>query len=151
MMDRQLTAEKDQNCVLDQAADPTATMLSEMCGLLADKIPLRDPLDQEQTKRILQAMGYAMGRWIYLIDACDDYEKDQKHHNFNPFLLDNREDLPAYMQANLNHALSDALLSYGLLDKGRYDSIIQNVLCVSCVNIQKKIISKYTNENETED
>ena len=78
-------------------------------------------------------------------------EKDQKHHNFNPFLLDDKEDLAAYMEANLNHALSDALLSYGLLDKGRYDSIIQNVLCVSCVNIQKKIISKYSAANETED
>ena len=151
MMDRQIEAEKDQNCILDQAADPTAIMLSEMCGLLTEYIPLRKSLQKDNTKRILQAMGYAIGRWIYLIDACDDYEKDQKHHNFNPFLLDDKEDLAAYMEANLNHALSDALLSYGLLDKGRYDSIIQNVLCVSCVNIQKKIISKYSAANETED
>ncbi len=151
MMDRQLEAEQDQNCILDQAADPTATMLSEMCGLLTEYIPLREPLQKDNTKRILQSMGYAMGRWIYLIDACDDLEKDQKRHNFNPFLLDHRVDLPAYMQANLNHALSDALLSYGLLDKCRYDSIIRNVLCVSCVNIQTKIISKYSDAKETED
>lgn len=148
MMDRQIEAEQDENCILDMAADPTATMLGEMCALLADSIPLREPLNKENTKRVMQAMGYALGRWIYLIDAADDYEKDQKHHNFNPFLLKERDDLVAYMEANLNHALSDALLSYGLLDKGRYDSIIRNVLYISCVDIQTKIISRFADADE---
>lgn len=151
MMENQIKAERDENCILDMACDPTAAMLGEMCALLTDYIPLREPLQKDNTKRILQAMGYATGRWIYLIDAADDYEKDQKLHNFNPFLLSEQDDLPAYMEANLNHALSDALLSYGLLDKGRYDSIIRNVLCVSCVNIQNDIISRYSAADKTED
>lgn len=151
MMDRQIKVENDEHCILDMAADPTASMLSEMCVLLTEYIPLREPLQKNSSKRILQSMGYAMGRWIYLIDAADDYEKDQKHHNFNPFLLNETEHLSSYMEANLNHALSDALLAYGLLDKGRFDSIIRNVLCVSCVNIQNDIISRYTAANETED
>ena len=139
MMDEQLKAEKDEACLLDMAASPTATMLGEMCALLTDRIPLRDRLPKDSTKRILQAMGYYMGRWIYLIDAADDIEKDKKHHNFNPFLLSDTADA-AYIEATLNHALSEALLSYGLLKNGRFDGIIKNVLCVSCVNIQKKII-----------
>lgn len=139
MLDAQIEAEKDEACLLDMAAAPTATMLGEMCALLTEYIPLRDHLQHDSTKRILQAMGYYMGRWIYLIDAADDREKDQKHHNFNPFLLSDEADA-AYIEATLNHALSEALLSYGLLEKGRYDSIIQNVLCISCVNIQKKIL-----------
>ena len=151
MMERQINAEQDKNCSLDMAADPTATMLGEMCALLTEHIPLRKPLKKDTAKRILQTMGYAMGRWIYLIDAADDYEKDQKHHNFNPFLLSETDNLSAYMEANLNHALSDALLSYGLLEKGRYDSIIRNVLYISCVNIQKKILSRFAAANETED
>lgn len=151
MMDRQLEAEQNEECVLDMAAEPTAMMLGEMCALLTEHIPLREPLQKDRTKRILRAMGYAMGRWIYLIDAADDYEKDQSHHNFNPFLLREADDLPAEMKANLNHALSDALLAYGLLDKGRYDSIILNVLCVSCVNIQNGILSRYVAANKTED
>ena len=81
-------------------------------------------------------------------------KKDQKDHNFNPFLLTsfNLNDLSSYMEASLNHALSEALLSYGLLEKGRFDSIIQNVLTISCVNIQNKIISKYDpKKNDSED
>lgn len=150
MMDEQLKAEHDPDCVLDMAAQPTANMLGEMCALLTERIPLRDPLDLRSVKRIYQALGYYMGRWIYLIDAADDLEKDQKHHNFNPFLLENTDSSVENIEGLLNHALSEALLSYGLYDKGRYDSIIQNVLCVSCVNIQTKILSDF-HTDDTED
>lgn len=148
MMAAQLKAEKDPSCVLDMAAEPTANMLGGMCGLLTDYIPLRKPLDKERTKRILSAMGYFMGRWIYLIDAADDYEKDKRRHSFNPFTLKelSGEELTEYMKASLNHALSEALLSYGLLDKGRFDGVIRNVLHISCVNIQDQIISRYTDK-----
>ena len=30
---------------------------------------------------------YAVGKWIYLIDALDDYDKDKKKGAYNPFLL----------------------------------------------------------------
>lgn len=143
MMEEQLKAENDPDCVLDRAAQPTADMLGEMCALLTEEIPLRNNLDQNTTKRVFQTLGYYMGRWIYLIDAADDYEKDIKHHNFNPFLLPNTDDSVENIRGNLNHALSEALLSYGLYEKGRYDSIINNVLCVSCVNIQNKILSGF--------
>lgn len=143
MMEEQLKAENNPDCVLDRAAQPTADMLGEMCALLTEEIPLRDNLDQNITKRVFQTLGYYMGRWIYLIDAADDYEKDKKHHNFNPFLLPNTDDSVENIRGNLNHALSEALLSYGLYEKGRYDSIINNVLCVSCVNIQNKILSGF--------
>ena len=32
-------------------------------------------------------MGYNMGKWIYLIDALDDYDKDKKKGAFNAFCL----------------------------------------------------------------
>ena len=150
MMEEQLKAERDPDCVLDRAAQPTADMLGEMCALLTERIPLRKPLDPTVTKRIYQSMGYYMGRWIYLIDAADDYKKDEKQHNFNPFLLPNTDSSVENIKGLLNHALSEALLSYGLYDKGRYDSIIQNVLRVSCVNIQEKILNDFGSDN-TED
>ncbi|WP_446898345.1 DUF5685 family protein [Clostridium sp. LBM24168] len=29
-------------------------------------------------------LGYNLGKWIYIIDAVDDLEKDMKNHKFNP-------------------------------------------------------------------
>ena len=56
MMDEQVKAEHDPACRLDQAASPTATMLSEMCALLTEYIPLRPALDRQSTQRILRTM-----------------------------------------------------------------------------------------------
>ena len=151
MLENQLKAERDPACVLDMAAAPTAEMLGEMCALLTEQIPLREGLDKEKTKRILQSFGYFTGRWIYLIDAADDYEKDKKHYRFNPFLLTYTDNLSEYFAATLNHALSEALLSYGLYDSGRFDGIIRNVLEISCVNIQNKIIGNDLSLDESED
>lgn len=146
MTEDQQTAENSGDCVLDMAAAPTAVMLGEMCAMLTEYIPLRKELDPVRSRRILGSMGYFMGRWIYLIDAADDYEKDKKHGQFNPFLLPGISATSEFMEASLNHALSEALLSYGLLEKGRYDRIILNVLQCSCVKIQNKIIGKDTGE-----
>ena len=145
MLASQIAAENDPDCILDRAAEPTAKMLSEMCSLLPGAIPTPHPENADKQKRVLGAFGYYLGRWIYLIDAADDFEKDQKSSGFNPFLLPSvpQNDLYGYVKATLNHALSEALLSYGLLDKGRFDPIIQNVLYISCVNIQNKVAENF--------
>ena len=151
MLDSQLKAEADPACHLDMAADPTAKMLSEACALIPDEVHLKTKDDPARVKRILSTFGYFFGRWIYLIDAADDYDDDKKHGAFNAFALaDNRDDIAGYLLPTLNHALSEALLSYGLLEKGRFDSIIMNVLTCSCVNIQKEIVNKYTENTATE-
>lgn len=152
MLEHQIKSENDPECVLDMAADPTAVMLSQMSAMLTDEIELRKPLLKDTTKRILSSTGYYLGRWIYLIDAADDYEKDKKHKNFNPFLLKaySDDEFPKYIEQTLNHALSETLLSYGLLNKGRYDSIILNVLQSSCVMIQNSILDKFK-VNKTQD
>lgn len=144
MLDEQIKAEADPGCCLDMAADPTAKMLSSVCGLIPDEVKLSTKEPTENVKRILSTFGYFFGRWIYLIDAADDYEDDRKHGNFNAFALrDSSEDIADHLLPTLNHCLSEALLSYGLLEKGVFDSIIMNVLTCSCVTIQNEIAEKY--------
>jgi len=36
--------------------------------------------------RIAESMGRALGHWLYLVDAADDFDEDRKHHRFNPYL-----------------------------------------------------------------
>lgn len=146
MQENQLKAESDPDCHLDMAADPTATMLREVCALIPDEVRLHTKEPVENVKRILGTFGYFFGRWIYLIDAADDYEDDCRHHRFNAFALKSFEgNIADYLTPTLNHCLSEALLSYGLLEKGRFDCIIMNVLTSSCVSIQKQIAEKYQN------
>ncbi len=62
---------------VDRAADPTACMTAAFSDYaLGDKAT-------EHTRGLF----YAIGKWIYLIDALDDYDKDVKKGAYNPFAL----------------------------------------------------------------
>ena len=76
-MSRQQAVEKKGTASLDEAADATANMLKELSDfLLGEK-------KSEETGTLF----YSLGKWIYLIDALDDYDKDKKKGAYNPFLL----------------------------------------------------------------
>lgn len=42
---------------------------------------------QDEWKESLYKMGYYLGKFIYLMDAYEDIEKDKKQGNYNPFSL----------------------------------------------------------------
>lgn len=102
-------------------------------------------IENTDYKLDLYWLGYNLGKWIYIIDAYDDLEKDMKSHKFNPInLCINKDNLPyselvkvissridfilcncamecySYFQ-NLpiqkNYDLLENILHYGLLEK----------------------------------
>ena len=74
---KQDEVEKSGADSLDRAADATANMLAEFSVYaLGEK-------STEHTKKLC----YSIGKWIYLIDALDDYDKDLKKGAYNPFRL----------------------------------------------------------------
>ena len=88
-MSAQEQTEKAQTDSLDRASDATANMLAEFSDYaLGDKASI-------YTRNLF----YAVGKWIYLIDALDDYDKDKKKGAYNPFVLaygaENRQSLLA--------------------------------------------------------
>ena len=62
---------------VDRAADATANMLADFSDYA---------LGDKATKNT-HNLFYAVGKWIYLIDALDDYDKDLKKGAYNPFAL----------------------------------------------------------------
>ncbi|MBR2341523.1 MAG: hypothetical protein IKA72_03870 [Clostridia bacterium] len=69
--------EKSMTDSVDRAADNTANMIAELSDYL---------LEDKKTPQT-RALFYAIGKWIYLIDAIDDYDKDKKKGAYNPFVL----------------------------------------------------------------
>lgn len=121
MMVSQAEVEKtDSN--IDRAADPTAKALSDICQMLSNN---------EETKRILGVFGYFVGRWIYIMDAADDLEKDIKSGSFNAFqpnLTENINETMHYCNEVLNMTVSQLILSYELLELSSYKEILDNVI-----------------------
>ncbi len=122
--------ERDKTDSVDRAADATAKMLSEFSDYALGEKATAD------TRKLF----YAIGKWIYLIDAIDDYDKDLKKGAYNPFICaygaESREALMTEQKENtafifqsifcdireslaaipfhFNHDLSDNILLRGL-------------------------------------
>ena len=70
-----LQLEKDKVDSIDIVADCFAVMLLEISKVIFE----------EKSTEYTENLIYAIGKWIYLIDALDDYDKDIKKNNFNVF------------------------------------------------------------------
>lgn len=75
MEERLSECEKEKSGDTDKAAHSFAVMLGRIFEFL----------DENQWEPLYD-LGYNLGRWIYLIDAADDLEKDKKEGNYNVFL-----------------------------------------------------------------
>ncbi len=59
--------------IIEQATEPTAVMMRELSVYALGEYSTEDT----------QALFYDLGKWVYLIDALDDYDSDVKKHRFN--------------------------------------------------------------------
>jgi hypothetical protein len=76
-MHSQEQAEKAKTDSVDRAADPSATLLAR----------LSDYFLGEKRTEDSHLLFYNLGKWVYLIDALDDYDKDLKKQSYNPFRM----------------------------------------------------------------
>ncbi len=136
MMTAQQEAES-KNSGIDQASEPTAKLVSELCTMLS-------PNDSQ--RRILGVFGYFIGRWIYIIDAADDLKKDIKQKAFNPFIKKYRdcgEDLNEtmdYCNSVLNMTAAQILPAYDLLELHDCKEILDNVIYYGLSFQQKRCL-----------
>ena len=83
----QAKIEKAKTESIDRAADATAKILAEFSSLALE----------DKATAYTRNLFYAVGKWIYLIDALDDYDKDRKKGAYNPFFYaynaDSKDDL----------------------------------------------------------
>lgn len=126
-MEDQAVLEQDGCTDVDRACEPTAKMLEFICVSLSE-----DSIQQ----RILSRTGYLLGRWIYMMDALDDLEKDIKQASFNPFLPADRsevsgQDLKAIREnaaGSINLTMAEIVSSYELLPVRHFKPILDNIV-----------------------
>lgn len=139
MLHDQIEAEKTPDCSLDRAADPTARMMQQLMGRMAAN-------DTEQ--KVFSHFGYYLGKWIYLIDAADDMEKDKKSGSFNPFLKElegrqpalTKEEESRYCNEVLNCNVSMMLSAFDLMTLHVFREIIENITGPGFAQMQKKVL-----------
>ena len=147
----QQQVEQNLSSSIDEAAHNSASMLSFIFSCLSEDL---------NEKRILDRLGYFIGRWIYLIDALDDLEKDYKNNNYNVFLIKSdinnnksldKNELHQIKESSidiLNRTYNEILNTYNLLDINLFKDLIDNIITEGLYYLQNQIISIKEADNE---
>lgn len=120
MMDAQEKLEDDKCADPDDAAEPFAIFLGK---LFASGMP-------EDAQASLRFMGYNIGKWIYWLDALDDYDKDAKKGAYNVWRLAGytRQQACDWALPLLMQCICQAELCFDVLDAPKTAVLIENVL-----------------------
>ena len=116
--------EKAECTEIDRAADPTALALGKIFEFCSS---------DESQKRVLNRLGYCVGRYIYLLDAACDFEKDIKQGSYNVLKYGyDGENIKDYavnrIKPQLYFCINEAAKAFELLDIKKYKSILGNVI-----------------------
>ena len=116
--------EKDSAQSIDIAADKFANIL---CAAVPDE-------GSASTQRAIHELLYHLGRWIYIIDAYDDYKDDAKAGRYNALIskFGDSEGLTAYGQARiqttLKHSNNLVCSAFELLPENVWAQILRNII-----------------------
>lgn len=126
-MQKQHDIETNHDNGFDISADPSATALGKIFSLGS-----KDKIESD----VLYELGYHIGRWVYIIDAADDFYSDVKKSCFNPLKKrfkasrsrSESEELIKYVSALLQMSAGEAINAFELLDCNCYGDIVKNIL-----------------------
>ncbi len=136
---RELDERERARCAsLDAAAEPFAALLSEIASAEPD----------ETRRRIFAQLFYHLGRWIYLIDAADDFKADAKSGNYNPLRCRYEiegDTLPDEVKSALGETLDASIRqmagAYALLNAGEWTAVLDSIFYDSLYGIGKAVLS----------
>lgn len=142
----QTKIEGEKTAGIDMACEPTAQMMTAICGGLCG--------DDDERRPLLERFGYLLGRFIYICDALDDLKDDYKEGGYNPLILkfpigegldeiprEDMEKIHAYTDDSINFTLGELAEVYVKLDLKRYRDILDNIVYLGLKNVYNMIRS----------
>ena len=126
--------EEGRSPELDRVADAFAGILASASAAYPEGSPMG---------RMMGELLYHLGRWIYLIDAWDDLDEDEKSGRYNP--LDARFQGRAreeryYFEATVTHSARLAGAAANLMELGSWRPIVENVIYLGLPAVQSAVL-----------
>lgn len=127
----QINLEHNKCDDVDKIAHPTAKALSQILSLCSG---------DDSQKRILDRLGYCLGRYIYLLDAFCDMETDIKKGTYNVLVFKKNIDIKEYVTSQIYFCINEATRAFELLNIKKYKNILGNILYLGLEEIADKEI-----------
>ncbi len=142
-LDELVQLEKQKCASMDMAAEPFAKLMEEITAY--------EPLcADEDTEKILRWIGYNLGKWIYLMDAFDDLEKDIGNGSYNPLIYHygyKDQDVETFRQQirekagfTLFYTLNEISRAYELLEVKINKGILENIIYIGMLRKTENIL-----------
>ena len=142
----ELSAKEKEKCdSIDTVADIFGKILKEIASFGLEGM----------NKRIAENIGMHLGRWIYVIDACDDFSRDVKTSSYNPLIYafgselteENRYALHCGAMLELD-AMSKSLELIDFSSHRDVEGIIKNVAYLGMVSETDRVLKIDLSETE---
>lgn len=134
-----------------ESIDEICHPFSLIVGNILKEYPYILENDSPKLREKLFDFGYALGKWIYMLDALDDLEKDMAKNKFNPICqLYNTEHLTyETLIKKVKDPISFTILNCGYncrtllneLPLKRHKAILQNIINLGMMDRYNKVIS----------
>ncbi len=108
---------------VEKQRDPSPDAAARCFGELMAELFV---MEEDYWANALRAFGYSLGRYIYLLDATCDYDKDVKSGSYNPVILMDKK--PEDMRDTLELLLGDASAAFEKLPLIQDEEILRNIL-----------------------
>ncbi len=128
--------ERSRCASVDEAADAFAKILEALFT--------PDFIKNESCRRALAWFGYNLGRWIYIIDAFNDLERDLGSGSYNPFIESGFRDksaCAAEIELSLTFTLENIASAFELMDFKQNKTIVGKMVYTTLKHKQKMILS----------
>lgn len=118
-LDKLYQLEQEKSANIDLVSNTFGTLMSEIFAY-----------KQDEHEKSLRQIGFNVGKYIYILDAYEDLDKDYKKGSYNPFIeyIDKREELKLKVDKLIS-------ISLGMLSKSIEDlnlkintGIIENIV-----------------------
>ena len=100
----------------------------EPAGVFGDLMAELFVVEEDFWSGTLRSMGDALGRFIYLLDAAVDYDKDRKKGKYNPYLAMGMEKDPARWEDYLVLTMGRVTANFERLPLVQEKALLDNIL-----------------------
>lgn len=128
---RQVTAVEDYLEQLEAAEKRKETNIDVVAGLSGTALGEIFAWKEDIWAEELRCMGFYMGKFIYLMDAYEDLESDQKKNIYNPFVKlagESGKDFDTISRLMLTSMMSECAKSFERLPILLHADILRNIL-----------------------
>jgi len=120
------------------AADIFGRLLAEV---FTEGARILDHPDRELLIRVLPDVGFALGKWIYLLDAFDDREDDLHNKQWNPLLKFSEPDSRNFVEEILRECEEEVDRLLALLPYQRDGVIIGNIATIGLPGTRERVLA----------